>query len=424
MPVNFYLDRYSFRNELIESQPDPNLGIVVTIPAYREESLVKSLSSLRNCDTPGCSVEVIVVFNQPEGCDFQTSETNRKAFVEASTWAAKFNRTGLHFHILKLDDLPVKHFGVGLARKIAMDEAVRRFERINNHRGVITGFDADCECDRNYLTAIESHFKKNVNTEGCSIYYEHPLSGQLDPTIYEGIIYYELHLRYLVNAFRWSGFPHAFHTIGSSMAVRSQVYQKQGGMNRRNAGEDFHFLHKIIPLGNFTELNTTIIFPSPRESERVPFGTGKAMKEWSQDPKDPTTYNPAIFKKLKQFLKISPKFFKENSQGAQARIDELDRASREFLANNKFLEQLGEMNRQSPNTKRFRTRFFNWFNGLRALKYVHYLRDHSFPNCATGKSVAWLLEQYQIKVSSDQSDIMLEEIRKLDRAGRTLKRLL
>src|SRR4029434_9989987 len=98
--------------------------------------------------------------------------------------------------------------------------------------------------------------------------------------IYKAIAAYELHLRYYLQALRTAGFPHGYHTIGSSMAVRARTYMEQGGMNRRQAGEDFYFLHKLIPLGGFTELNSTTVYPLPRPSNRVPFGTGRAVSEW------------------------------------------------------------------------------------------------------------------------------------------------
>ena len=78
-------------------------------------------------------------------------------------------------------------------------------------------------------------------------------------------------------------FPFAFHTIGSSMAVRASSYMRQGGMNKRKAGEDFYFQQKIIPLCGFTECNSTVVYPSPRPSYRVPFGTGRAMLGYLQN---------------------------------------------------------------------------------------------------------------------------------------------
>jgi len=42
-------------------------------------------------------------------------------------------------------------------------------------------------------------------------------------------------------------------------------------MNRKQAGEDFYFIQKLMPLGGYFALNSTAIYPSPRESSRVPF---------------------------------------------------------------------------------------------------------------------------------------------------------
>ena len=97
---------------------------------------------------------------------------------------------------------------------------------------------------------------------------------------FDGIAAYELHLRYHVRVQKWIGFPYAFQTIGSAMAVRAWAYVKQGGMNRRHAGEDFYFLQKISWLGPISELSTVTVFPSPRLSGRVPFGTGKAVGDY------------------------------------------------------------------------------------------------------------------------------------------------
>ncbi len=104
--------------------------------------------------------------------------------------------------------LPGKYFGVGLARKIGMDEAVYRFNLLNNENGVIVALDADTLCAENYLVEIENHFNKFPGTEGCSIYFEHPLKGNdFDSKVYETICQYELSLRYYKQGLKWAGLP-------------------------------------------------------------------------------------------------------------------------------------------------------------------------------------------------------------------------
>jgi cellulose synthase/poly-beta-1,6-N-acetylglucosamine synthase-like glycosyltransferase len=291
--VNYYLNRYAVREALITQKPHSDLGIVVVIPCCNEPNLVASLQSLYNCEKPLGSVEVIVVINASERAENNLLAQNQKTLLEAEAWSTE-HADHFNFYFIEENQLPKKHAGVGLARKIGMDEAVRRFDLVNNHRGIIACFDADALCESNYLVELEKHFKQHSKSPACSIHFEHPIKGTEFPeAIYNGISQYELHLRYYKNGLAYANLPYAFHTIGSSMAVRSEAYQKQNGMNKRKAGEDFYFLQKLIPLGYFSELKTTKILPSPRVSDRVPFGTGKAMQSWLDDEKkELESYNP------------------------------------------------------------------------------------------------------------------------------------
>ena len=82
-------------------------------------------------------------------------------------------------------------------------------------------------------------------------------------------------------------------------------------MNRRQAGEDFYFIQKVAQRGNFSQCNTTCVVPSPRPSDRVPFGTGAAVRRLSSDEEPLITYNPQLFVMLKElFSQIGhPGFF-------------------------------------------------------------------------------------------------------------------
>ena len=85
---------------------------------------------------------------------------------------------------------------------------------------------------------------------------------------------------------KYSNLPYSFHTIGSAFALTASAYARQGGMNRRKAGEDFYFINKLIKGEVFGEINDTTVIPSPRVSNRVPFGTGRAILEGLNTQKD------------------------------------------------------------------------------------------------------------------------------------------
>ena len=151
--ANLYLSRYAYPYQLIGTPPSPNLSLLITIPSFNEPDLTSSLDSLRRCQPPKGDVEVMVVINESTDALPSVSDQNQRSFEEASRWAKKWNTHSFKTHIVYVNDLAPKHAGVGMARKIAMDEAVRRLEAVKNHEGVIACFDADATCDPNYLQA-------------------------------------------------------------------------------------------------------------------------------------------------------------------------------------------------------------------------------------------------------------------------------
>jgi len=407
--MTYYLDNYAVRGQLIKNTPQSDLGIIVVIPCHNETGLTNSLQSLYKCELPACSLEVIVVINASESSSPEIINQNKKTFYEALSWVESHQKNKLSYYFIEENSLPQKHAGVGLARKIGMDEAVRRFDTINNPNGVIVCFDADARCEHNYLVEIENHFKTHSKTPACSIHFEHPTVGNnFSKEIYEGIIQYELHLRVYKNGLSYAGLPYAYHTIGSSMAVVSSAYQKQNGMNKRKAGEDFYFLQKLIPLGSFTELTTTKVIPSPRVSDRVPFGTGKAMGDFLEGKeKVMYSYNTNSYKDLKQFCEVLPYLYDN------ANID-LPQSINNFLESVKWKCSYHKIKQNSTSREHFTKLFFNWFNAFKVLKYMHHARDNYYPDQSVfdvGNNLLKLLEENQ----QDSSMLMLKKYREMDR---------
>ena len=409
-----YLDKYGFHPRFIQKPIHPDTEIVVAIPCYNEGSITSCLASLKDC-IPGSFVsEVIVLFNASEEDSAEVKEINLQCYGKAEEWIKSNDIKQLNIHLHLLEDLPKKIAGVGLARKIAMDEAVRRFADINKE-GIIVGFDADSQVDPNYLVEIQAYFRSEQKSPGCSIYFEHPIAGDhFEQKIYTGILNYELHLRYYNQAFRYTGHPHAFHTVGSSFAVRSSAYMKQGGMNKRKAGEDFYFIQKIIGLGEYGELNSTRVIPSPRPSDRVPFGTGRAILSWMDDSKDSySSYSFKSFECLRSFFQLIPEFYL-NRGNIHLVIDQIPNELKRFLQNYFFEERIAEISSNTSNINSFRKRFFHWFNAFMILKFVHYYRDQ-FEGLQAVEDVSFeLLKRLQIH-SSKEPRQLLEDYRNLEK---------
>ena len=198
------------------------------------------------------------------------------------------------------------------------------------------------------------------------------------------------------------------------MAVRADAYAKQGGMNTRKAGEDFYFLSRIMQLGGFMEINSTKVFPSPRVSDRVPFGTGRAMLRWNQGMQtDLLTYNPTSFHalaKLLPLIKHAPPFdqLREN----------LPEVIDAFFVSD-FKEKY-ELLRTTTTPKLFLKRFHSTFDGFVIMKYLHFARDHFFEDIPVKEAASWLLEQNNYPEKSTNQEKILEAFRSTDRAKEDL----
>ncbi len=401
-----YLERYAYTPLLLPTPPRLNTGLIIVIPVFNEKDIIKALNSLLNSTLPVVNTEVLIIINQSVNCDDAIDSQNSLTYQEVNEWIANNPKKGIQFYATKIE-LPKKHAGVGLARKAGMDEAVRRFEQIGNIKGVILCYDADCTCSSSYIKEVYNTFEKEKLT-GASINFEHKLNT-LTSVQKDGIIQYELHLRYYVNGLRKAGYPYAFHTVGSSMAVRCDAYVKAGGMNRRKAGEDFHFLHKVIPYGNYEEISTATVYPSARISDRVPFGTGKAMGQWAKANESSfVSYDPIIFKEIAALLQLVPQFYTcgDNNKLLQS----LPIGIQTYLLKENFENSIKEIKRQSSSIKTFIHRWFGWLNGLRVLHLVHYLRDEHYPSMGIKKGAAQLVNQPSLSTLE-----LLNHYRQLDK---------
>jgi len=371
--------RKGFSPHIVE-RPAENLRYIVVIPVFCEPDLHKSLDSLWNCKRPEGYAEVIMVLNAPENADAFIRETNNITLQKTQQWISNHVDPSLRFFIIEEQELPIKDAGAGMSRKIGMDEAIWRFNIIDRPSGYMLSLDADSLCDPDYFTAIEETVNHNPEINGFDIYFEHPVSGsEFNEKIYQGITEYELHLRYVNQMMRFSGFPYAHHTVGSCFGVRADVYAAQGGMNKRKGGEDFYFLHKIIPLGHFTDINSTRVVPSPRESFRVPFGTGPAITKYLASGSELLTYNVESFLALQKLFTIIPLLFKADSDHIQTLIRALPASLIQFLESHNFKGNLQGVNDNSSSVDSFMKRFFRWFDAFRIVKFLNYSSAAYYP---------------------------------------------
>jgi len=415
--ADHYLAKHSDTLVSVNTKPDNDLQIIVIIPSFDEPTPEVSLESVLRCTPPDCKTEVLILTNWPEDAPDKTKLRGARSFASVKKWIDLHKSPVVTFHPLLYPDMPAKYAGVGLARKTLMDEAVRRFNRIDNPSGIIVSLDADASCRDNYLKEVEVHFREHPSSDGCVIYFEHPLCGnEFPPAIYRAVCLYELHLRYYIQSIRSTGYKNAYHTVGSAFAVRASAYCRQGGMNKRKAGEDFYFLQKFFELGSFTELNTTCVYPSPRPSDRVPFGTGPVMKKFETGiMENLLTYNPELFNILKVFFNEIPGFFSGENTAPSYLLQNTPPCLTEFLEKENFYGKLQEIRANSASSGTFLKRFYRWFNMFRILKFLNSGKKYHEDIPVTRAASILLRKAGKLNTNEEDPYRLLELFRKWER---------
>jgi hypothetical protein len=412
-----YLEERALFPEKIKEAPDKETGIIVVVPAYNEPGINKLLDSLAKCTAPECRVEVIIVINAPADATGESLENNRITLNNIESWKKENINCFYRLFAFMIRQSSISGWGVGLARKTGMDEAIRRFNSINKPDGVVLNLDADCTVEENYFLKLSEELLKKNDRTACSIYFEHPLYGSSYPeSIYRYIAFYELHLRYYFQGLAYSGFPYVFHTLGSAIAVKALSYIKAGGMNRRQAGEDFYFIQKLVPAGGYFNLNSTTVYPSPRTSSRVPFGTGASIGKLNGDKSSILlTYNILAFKELRTFFELTDIFYECFNEKLHKYYSMIPPGLKLFLDEKEWIDKMVEIKNNTSGILSFKKRFFGWFNMFRIVKYLNYVHIEFFEKEPVNVSASELLETLGIVIESKEPHDLLIFYRSMEK---------
>lgn len=250
-------------------------SIFVAIPAMNEsEFLPKTLDSLASQIT-NFNFEVFVCVNQPESYWLDSA---RKHICIDNLKTLQFlrNYEKLTLHIIDKSSQGCgwdnKKFGVGYARKTLIDTILQK----SNPNDIIVSFDADTIVKSDYLQTIFNNFNTNSEVNAIAVPYYHLIDGY-EEKIAKSILRYEIYMRnFLVNLLKINS-PYAFTALGSAIAMKAKAVSKIGGITPHQSGEDFYLLQKFAKMGGLSIFNKECVYPSPRSSDRVPFGTGPAV---------------------------------------------------------------------------------------------------------------------------------------------------
>jgi len=397
-----YLRKYSAGDqwELIADHTD-HVSQVVVIPAYAEkEMLFHTLASLAGNEPRALEETLIIcVVNNKINSPAAVIENNSKTINVLDALIKKKSSTDFEegkylINLLKIISeskmklgyidassaakaLPHRMGGVGMARKIGMDMALRVLNKGSLTDGVILCLDADTLVQENYLHVVRDHFKPKVRT--AIVAYEHPMPNS--PREQAAICCYEIFLRYWVLGLKYAQSPWAFHSIGSTIAVSTDAYLAVRGMNKREAGEDFYFLGKLAKIGGIDYLKATCVYPSARVSTRVPFGTGKRMERFLTGVAEDEyrLYDPQIFSVLADLFRLMNDGMNREEEEILLQAQLIHPGLKCFLESAEFPLAWSKIRRVAKKEKSLAGHFHVWFDSFRTLKMIHYFTKEFYP---------------------------------------------
>ena len=252
----------------------------VAIPAMDElEYLPATLDALAHQET-NFPVEVYVCVNQPD--NYWDNPSKEQICLHNQQLLAYLHHYAfLTLHVLDFSSRghgwQGKKFGVGFARKAL-------FERIlddSNPDDIIVSLDADTYLKPRYLQSIAENFAANPSVTAIAVPYYHELNPS-DEVQSRAMLRYEIYMRnYAINLLKINS-PYGFTALGSAIAMRVSALRKIGNITPLQSGEDFYLVQKFCKMGGLSLFNTECVYPAARYSDRVPFGTGPAMKQGSE----------------------------------------------------------------------------------------------------------------------------------------------
>jgi len=382
LDIKKYLNKFASDKWKTFSTKKRSYKTVIVIPAIAEYENIKHLiaSLLQNNDEYLAETLILFVINNNKTSSAKIKVDNMKTTEYLSEIIIKHPKLNLDFidAFSPATALDNKDGGVGLARKIGMDYALRLFNYNSPRKNIIICLDADCTVEQNYIKTIRQYFD-NYNIDAGYVNFKHPLSENKEEQY--AIINYEIFLRYYVLGLKYARSPFAYHSIGSTMVCSSSGYIKVQGMNKRKAAEDFYFMEKLSKITEIKKIDGTAVLPSGRGSWRVPFGTGQRVNRFlGKTQNEYLLYSPSSFVVLKNWLTL---FHSQKTLSADQYLTEAKRISvslLQFLIKNNFEKNWKKIIENSSSEKQIKKQKQFWFDGFKTLKLIHYLRDTEFPS--------------------------------------------
>lgn len=369
--------------------PLPHYRCTLVVPAHREK--LADIDTIWVHKDPG--LLIILVVNSWDPLDQVSNDLLTSLLLHTSVTSGNLSFVPrlaapdlLVVDRCRPDQLVPRDRGVGLARKIGADLALALIASGAIATDWIHSTDADATLPLDYFDLPAP----GIDDAAVIHSFQHRFSPELELASR----LYDIAMHYYVLGLRGAGSRHSHHSIGSTLSISARHYARVRGFPRRNAGEDFYLLNKLVKsgrvstMGNFDvepEHAGSVITIDARLSDRAPFGTGVALQAIA-DLTTPITqyryYDPRIFVMLGTFIQQLQQAQQTGQLLALLPVDCFaDSPLMQRWLIDSGLHQLIIQQRIKSAEPHVLQRFLaDWFDGFQTLKFIHYMRDAFYPS--------------------------------------------
>ena len=395
--IKKYLEKKSFyKPEEINFSQNNFSEIAICIPVCNEyPTFMNTLKTISiSCAVANTKVHVVCCVNNKINSNEKVLENNFRMIYELNRIKKSENGDSENQSLLQISVLDftkenafTEKQGVGWARKIPMDYA------LVNGAKVLASLDADTLVDENYILQLKYFLEQKMNCATMNFFHkrienfsddnnENQNSIQLNLAIKHYEDYIKNHSKKLAEC----GTPFCYSALGCIIVCSDKMYCECGGMKNKLAGEDFYFIQEMIKnvisknpkkILNPIEVLQTTVMPATRFSDRVLFGTGKALEEIVEGNfSKAKLFKDEEYLEIKNFINLFNDLNKKNFPlELQREAEKKCRRLYYFLYEDGFFDDWKSIvaNNQKSSEK-LEFAFHCKFDGLKIIRALHYLQ--------------------------------------------------
>jgi len=281
-PIQKYLTSYAATEvAYLDCQHLSNYRHVVVIPSF-DETINTIKPCLNNADGQWQQTLLILVVNRPDNhaanarniALMQQLQRQLHLIWQRQNLYLLTNPNGCDLLLADREQRPIPaKYGVGMARKIGCDLALKCMQQGRIKQHLIYNSDMDVSFPKNYLKTVQ------VQSNQVAAYlYPFIHTTHSDPKVNRAMQSYHDFLMDYQQQLQQLNSPYAWVALGSTLIVKADAYAAVRGFPKRSAGEDFYMLNKLTKIGEIQQLDSQPINIATRLSTRVPFGTGTRLQ--------------------------------------------------------------------------------------------------------------------------------------------------